>query len=134
LLRLTRAVVHFQRNFFLYGPKHVAPLTLRQIALELDLHEATISRAANGKYMQTEWGIFEIRYFFTNSISGSGSQGSKFSQTAVQAIIMEIIAQEQKNLSDNEITARLADRGIKLARRTVAKYRSSLDLASSYRR
>ncbi|MDR2258567.1 MAG: RNA polymerase factor sigma-54, partial [Treponema sp.] len=77
LLRVTRAIVEFQRPFFVNGSKFLAPLTLRDIARELGVHETTVSRIANGKYMQTEWGIFEIRYFFTNSIGGARSRYSK---------------------------------------------------------
>jgi RNA polymerase sigma-54 factor len=79
LLRVTHAILEFQRSFFINGPKYLAPLTLGDIAKELNVHETTVSRTANGKYMQTEWGIFEIRYFFSFSISGMGSGGSKFS-------------------------------------------------------
>jgi RNA polymerase sigma-54 factor len=134
LLRVSRAVVEFQRDFFMKGPKHLAPLTLRDIAGELGLHEATISRTANGKYIQTEWGIFELRYFFTNSISGMGSTGSRYSKEGVKEIIREIITVEKRRLSDQEIVGQLARRGVSLARRTVTKYRNELDLGSSYHR
>jgi RNA polymerase sigma-54 factor len=134
LLRVSRAIVEFQREFFVNGPKYLAPLTLRDIAQELGLHETTVSRTANGKYMQTEWGIFELRHFFTNSISGMGSTGSRYSKEGVKEIIREVIAQENRRLSDQEITDLLARRGITLARRTVAKYRNELDLGSSYYR
>jgi RNA polymerase sigma-54 factor len=84
--------------------------------------------------MQTEWGIFELRYFFTNSISGTGSGGSRFSKEGVKAIIQELIGAEKQSLSDSDIAGLLARRGISLARRTVAKYRKELDLGSSYTR
>jgi RNA polymerase sigma-54 factor len=134
LLRVSRAIVEFQREFFTNGPKHLAPLTLRDIAGELGLHEATISRTANGKYMQTEWGIFELRYFFTNSISGMGSGGSRYSKEGVKEIIRELITGEKRRFSDQEIVELLARRGVPLARRTVTKYRNELDLSSSYYR
>jgi RNA polymerase sigma-54 factor len=126
--------VEFQRSFFTNGPKYLSPLTLGDIARELDVHETTVSRIANGKYMQTEWGIFELRYFFTNSISGAGSKGSRYSKEGVKEIIREIITGEKGNLSDRKIVELLAKRGINLARRTVAKYRGELDLGSSYAR
>jgi RNA polymerase sigma-54 factor len=132
LLRVSRAIVEFQRTFFVNGPKYLAPLTLRDIAQELGVHETTISRTANGKYMQTEWGIFEIRHFFSNSISGTGSGGSRYSKEGVKEIIRELITEEQRRFSDQEIAELLAERGIPLARRTVAKYRNELDLGSSY--
>ncbi|MDR2535034.1 MAG: RNA polymerase factor sigma-54 [Treponema sp.] len=134
LLRVTRGILTFQRDFFLRGPKYLAPLTLRDIADELGLHETTISRAANSKYMQTEWGIFEVRHFFTNSITGSGSRGSRYSKEGVKEIIRELISDEARGFSDQEIAGILAKQGISLARRTVAKYRNELELGSSYKR
>lgn len=134
LLRVARAVVEFQRSFFANGPKHLAPLTLKDIAQEIGVHETTVSRIANGKYIQCEWGIYEIRHFFTNSISGAGSSGSRYSKEGVKEIIKEMIAEEARHLSDQEIADLLARKGIPLARRTVAKYRKELDLGSSYDR
>jgi RNA polymerase sigma-54 factor len=139
LLRVTRAIIECQRAFFTDGPKYLVPLTLRDVAAELDVHETTVSRAANGKYMQTEWGIFEIRYFFSNSISGAGSEGSRYSQEGVKEMIREMISAEgeqpgKRRLSDQDIVSLLAKNGVKLARRTVSKYRNQLDLDSSYRR
>ncbi|MDR1100429.1 MAG: RNA polymerase factor sigma-54 [Treponema sp.] len=134
LLRVSRAIIEFQRPFFINGPKALAPLTLRDIAKEVGVHETTVSRIANGKYMQTEWGIFQIRYFFSNSISGPGSAGSQYSKEGVKEVIRELITAEKRHLSDQEITGLLAKQGIPLARRTVAKYRGELDLGSSYTR
>jgi RNA polymerase sigma-54 factor len=134
LLRVSRAIVEFQRSFFANGPKYLAPLTLRDIAKELGVHETTVSRTANGKYMQTEWGIFEIRHFFSNSISGAGSGGSRYSKEGVKEIIREMINIGDRRISDLDITGLLAKRGITLARRTVAKYRKELDLGSSFTR
>jgi len=134
LLRVGRAIVEFQRAFFAKGPKYLVPLTLKDIAAEIGVHETTVSRIANGKYMQTEWGIFEIRHFFTNSISGAGSGGSRYSKEGVKEIIREMILSEEGHLSDQEISDLLTRKGIPLARRTVAKYRKELDLGSSYSR
>ncbi|MCL2412211.1 MAG: RNA polymerase factor sigma-54, partial [Treponema sp.] len=134
LIRVANAILEFQRSFFMNGPKYLAPLTLGDIARELEIHEATVSRTANGKYMQTDWGIFEIRHFFSNSICGTGSGGSQFSKESVKEIIKEIIAAENRLLSDMEISALLRQKGIALARRTVAKYRKELDMGSSYTR
>ena len=134
LLRVSRAILEFQRPFFMKGPKYLAPLTLKDIAQELALHETTVSRTANGKYMQTEWGIFELRHFFSNSISGTGSSGSSFSKEGVKEIVKEIINSENKRLSDQDIVGLLEKRGISLARRTVAKYRNELNLGSSFDR
>jgi RNA polymerase sigma-54 factor len=131
---VAKSIVEFQRPFFANGPQHLLPLTLGDIAEKLGIHEATVSRTAHGKYMQTEWGIFELRYFFTNSISGTGSSGSQYSKGGVKAIIQEIVEKEKKHLSDMDISELLSQRGISIARRTVAKYRKELDLGSSYNR
>jgi RNA polymerase sigma-54 factor len=134
LLKVARSVVEFQRGFFMQGPKYLVPLTLKDIATEIGVHETTVSRIANKKYVQTEWGIFELRYFFTNSISGSGSSGSRFSKGGVKEVIREIIENETAPLSDQGISELLAARGIKIARRTVAKYRHELKMNTSFSR
>ena len=136
LLKTARAIVEFQRDFFLRGAKYLIPLTLKDIASEVGVHEATVSRITSGKYVQTEWGIFELKYLFTNSISGAGSTGSRYSKEGVKQIIKEILESEgrDEHLSDQGIANLLASRGIKLARRTVAKYRKELDISSSYKR
>lgn len=134
LLRVTRTLVEFQRAFFIKGPKYLAPLTLKDVAEELGLHETTILRTSNGKYLRSDWGVFEIRYFFTNSISKTGSSGSRYSKEGVKEIIKELISGDARHFSDQEIADLLAKRGIPLARRTVAKYRRELDLGSSYTR
>ena len=137
LVRVTRTVVDHQREFFRRGPKQLRPLTLRDVAEEVGLHEATISRIVNGKFVQTEWGIYELRHFFTNSISGAGSRGSQYSKAGVKEVVREIIEAERpggKRLSDSRIAVILAERGIKIARRTVAKYRGELDIESSLER
>jgi RNA polymerase sigma-54 factor len=138
VFRVVRAIVHYQKDFFLHGPKSLKPLTLAKIAETLSLHETTISRAANGKYVETEWGVFEIRYFFTNSVSSATGDGV-YSKIGVKEIIKEIVENEAaanplSKLSDKDIAEELLSRGIKIARRTVAKYRGELDVASSHRR
>ncbi len=136
LVKIANAIIDFQRNFFLKGPKFLAPLTLRDIAETVSVHETTVSRISNAKYIQTEWGIFPLKYFFSNSISGSGSQGSQFSKGGVKEIIKEIIDNYtgDKKLSDQKISDMLQKKGINIARRTVAKYRNELKIDSSYTR
>jgi RNA polymerase sigma-54 factor len=135
LLKVSRAIVEFQREFFLRGPKYLRPLTLKDIAGEVGVHEATVSRITSAKHMQTEWGIFALKHFFSNSIAGSGSGGSRFSKEGVKETIREIITGEGGgSLSDQKIVEILAARGIALARRTVAKYRGELAIDSSYQR
>ena len=140
LLKVCRAIVEFQRDFFLRGPKYLKPLTLKDIAGEVGVHEATVSRITSAKHVQTEWGIFALKHFFSNSIAGSGSSGSRFSKGGVKETIREIIGAEGgggtagESLSDQKIVEILAARGITLARRTVAKYRGELAIDSSYQR
>jgi RNA polymerase sigma-54 factor len=129
LLRVTQAIVDKQRAFFEMGPTHIVPLTRHDIAELLELDDSTISRLASSKYIQTEWGIYGVSHFFSNAISGPGSQGSSFSKAGVKEIIREIIAKSEKRISDNEIACLLEEQGIKIARRTVAKYRSELQNA-----
>ena len=136
LLKIAKAIIEFQRDFFIKGPRYLIPLTLKDIAEEVSVHETTVSRIANAKYIQTEWGIFPLKYFFTNSISGTGSSGSRFSKEGVKHIIKELIEshKETTKLSDQKIADLLKKQGIQLARRTVAKYRKELDILSSYGR
>lgn len=136
LLKIATVIVEFQRNFFIKGPKYLLPLTLKDVAEEVKVHETTVSRISNAKYMQTEWGIFPIKYFFTNSISGSGSEGSRYSKEGVKAVIREILEEDKskKQLSDQKISDKLKLQGINIARRTVAKYRSELSIDSSFER
>ena len=136
LLKTAYAIVEFQRDFFSGGPRFLKPLTLKAVAAEIGVHEATVSRITTNKYIQTEWGLFELKYFFTNSISGAGSSGSRVSKVAAKEVIKEILSEtgSNKRISDQKICDLLARRGINLARRTVAKYRNELDLPSSYDR
>ena len=141
LRKVTAAVVAVQREFFRRGPKYLVPLTLKDVAAEVGVHEATVSRLANGKHVQTEFGVFELRYFFTNSISGAGSKGSRYSKNGVKEMVREIVTgagttggAHGKPLSDSRIAEILAEKGVKIARRTVAKYRKELAIDSSYRR
>lgn len=146
ILKLCRAIVVFQRDFFVYGPSRLAPLRMKDVASEIGMHEATVSRAANGKYLQCEWGIFELRHFFSNSVgsvksSSSSARGSapahaagRYSKEGVKEMVRTIIEESGDNLSDQKISDILSSRGIKLARRTVAKYRSELTIKSSFER
>jgi RNA polymerase sigma-54 factor len=134
LLKVCRSIVDYQREFFLKGPKSMKPLTLKDVAGEIGVHEATVSRITSSKYMQTEWGIFSLKHFFSNSVAATGS-GPSFSKQGVKEIIREIIGQEGSGgLSDQKIVQILATRGVSLARRTVAKYRGELAIDSSYQR
>jgi RNA polymerase sigma-54 factor len=136
LLKTAHSIIEFQRDFFSGGPRFLKPLTLKDVAGEIGVHEATVSRITTNKYVQTDWGLFELKFFFTNSISGAGSSGSRVSKVAAKEVVKEILAETgpDKRISDQKLSDLLARRGINLARRTVAKYRKELDLPSSYQR
>jgi len=127
LLKTAYAIAETQRDFFVAGPKALKPLTLKEIAEKIGVHEATVSRVANGKYVQTDWGTFEMRHFFTNAINQE--KGKNISKEAVKAEISQIIQELEakgEKISDRIISEILARRGMKIARRTVAKYRGEL--------
>ena len=131
------AIVRAQKNFFLKGPGHLKVLTRRQIAQELEIHESTVSRmsAKNGsKYIQTEWGLFPASYFFTSGVSNR--DGSKqISSERIKQKMQAILAKPgNENLSDRQLCQLLNEKGAKIARRTVAKYRAQLGLKNSYKR
>jgi len=128
ILRVSQAITDRQRNFLEYGEVAMRPLVLREIAEELELHESTISRVTNNKYMLTPRGIFELKYFFGSSVSTD--TGGTCSATAIRALIKQLIEQEnsKKPYSDHQIAELLAKKSILVARRTIAKYRESLGI------
>ena len=134
LLRVATAIVEHQRKFLEYGPEAMKPLVLRDIAEQLELHESTVSRVTNNKYMHTPRGIFEFKYFFSSHVGTS--DGGVCSATAIRAMIKKLIEEENnvKPLSDSKIAQMLADKGINVARRTVAKYREALSIPPSNER
>jgi RNA polymerase sigma-54 factor len=134
LLKVCKAIIEFQRGFFRQGPKYLVPLTLKDIAAEIGVHESTVSRATSGKYIQTEWGIYELKFFFSNIVAGPVPGGGRFSKEGVKQMMKEIIEEEDKHLTDQRISEILATKGVKIARRTIAKYRKELDIMSSYHR
>src|SRR5690606_7396115 len=133
LYRVTRVIVEKQRDFLDRGVDHLKPLTLREVADELGLHESTVSRATQNKYVQTPRGLFPFRYFFP---SGVDSLSGDISAKSVKKRIVELIQREnkQKPLSDQRIADLLREGGIRISRRTVAKYREELGIASSMAR
>lgn len=133
--RVAEAVVARQRNFFEYGDLAMRPLTLREIADELGLHESTVSRATSHKFMATPRGVVAFKRFFSRQLATTS--GGSCSATAIRALLREFIAAEDRKhpLSDVQLTELLADRGVKVARRTVTKYRRSMQLpAVDFRR
>lgn len=161
MLKAAEEIVKAQSQFFRKGPRFLAPLRQKDIAEKLSVHETTISRMASSKYLSCEWGIFPIGYFFTNAVganqkstgpeplkdkntsskeenpSKSAPENQVISQEGVKYEIAELLKahkDDKKALSDQKISDLLAEKGIKVARRTVAKYRSQLNINSSYER
>jgi RNA polymerase sigma-54 factor len=134
LLRVARAIVQRQIGFFEEGPHAMVPLVLQDIADELGLHQSTISRATNRKYLHTPRAIYELKFFFSSHVSTS--DGGSASATAIRARIRDLIAAETPGnpLSDNDLAERLQQMGINVARRTVAKYREGMGIASTTER
>lgn len=169
VLRAAQFIVSRQCSFFDEGPGHLVPLKMLEAAEELGVHEATVSRVVNGKYLRCSWGMFELRSFFTSSVQARTpsthkqelQQPQKASGTSVQQIAAEDLSRERvkleikklleeneiaareaaesggkpvKQLSDAKLTEKLAERGMNISRRTVAKYRSELNIKSSFDR
>lgn len=133
LLKVASCIVKRQQAFLLYGATAMQPLVLKDVADEVGLHESTVSRLTSNKTMLTPQGLFELKYFFSSSVSGVDGD---VSSTAITAMIEQMIADEnpKKPLSDNAITDYLLEQGIDIARRTVAKYREQLGIGSSTQR
>ena len=134
IFNVVTAVVEHQKDFLDKGPKYLKTLTLKQVADVLGVHESTVSRSINGKYMQTPRGIYEIRYFFSSGVAGRDGEG--LSSNSIKTFIKEIIAGEdpKKPYSDQEMVEILSERGIEISRRTVAKYREGMNILSSSKR
>ncbi|MBU2881922.1 RNA polymerase factor sigma-54 [Psychrosphaera sp. B3R10] len=134
LLKVSNCIVQQQQGFFEYGPEAMKPMVLNDVAEMVDMHESTISRVTTQKYMHTPRGIFELKYFFSSHVSTEN--GGECSSTAIRALIRKLVAAENqaKPLSDSKIAEILADQGIQVARRTIAKYRESLNIPPSNQR
>lgn len=134
IYNVVSAVVKYQQDFFDKGSKYLKTLTLKQIAEEVGIHESTVSRSINGKYMQSPRGVYEIKYFFTSGVSGN--QGEGISSQSIKTFIKEIVSGEDPKApySDQHMVKLLSDRGIEISRRTVAKYRDELNILSSSKR
>lgn len=134
LLRVAEAIVRQQTGFLEHGPEAMRPLTLREIADELSLHESTISRVTTRKYLHTPRGTFEFKHFFSSSLSTT--DGGTASSTAIQAMLKRLIEQEdpRRPLSDARLAAELKQTGVTVARRTVAKYREAMNIPASNER
>lgn len=134
LLKVAQCIVENQQEFFEYGEEHMKPMVLADIAYQVDMHESTISRVTSQKYLYSPRGIFELKYFFSSHVNTD--TGGEASSIAIRALVKKLIAAENpvKPLSDNKLTSILAEQGIQIARRTVAKYRESLSIPPSNQR
>jgi RNA polymerase sigma-54 factor len=131
VLRVTQAIVGRQAAFFERGMGAMRPLLLRDVALELGMHESTVSRATRQKYAQTPWGVIELKRFFGAALVTD--DGGTTSGEAVRSLIIKLVSEEsgRKPLSDSQIAARLSEQGVVVARRTVAKYREAAGIESA---
>lgn len=133
LLKVALTIVQRQTEFLEQGEEHMRPMVLRDVAETIEMHESTVSRVTTNKYMHTPRGVFEFRYFFSSHVAGEeGDQSS----TAVRAKIRKLVSAEspEKPLSDSQIAQMLSEGGVTVARRTVAKYREAMKIASSSER
>ena len=138
ILKVASAIVSHQKDFFAKGIEYLRPLTLKEIAYAVEMHESTVSRVTSGKYMATPLGVFELKYFFNQALGATGMQssGESHSATTVKYKIKDMInAEDPKDiLSDEQIAYLLQRQGIAIARRTVAKYREALNIPTSAQR
>lgn len=134
ILSVATQIIERQQSFFDHGPAAMRPMIMREIAGALDIHESTVSRAVNGKYMLTPLGLFELRYFFSTEVGSDN--GTQSSSVAIQALIREMIEAEPpaKPISDMKICEALEKQGLEVARRTVAKYREQMNIPPSSKR
>lgn len=132
--RVADSIVRHQIDFFEYGPKFLKPMTLRIVADDIGVHESTVSRVTTQKYMQTPRGTFELKYFFTSSVEGVN--GEDASSRVAKTMIAELVDAEDKTMpySDQRLAELVAERGIKVARRTITKYREQLGILSAKQR
>jgi len=135
ILKVATSIVKFQREFLDYGIERMRPLVLKDVADDIGMHESTVSRVVNNKYMHTHRGLFEMRFFFHSGIASTRG-GADVSSLTVKERIRKIVADEdnRRPLSDAAIVKILKSEGLQIARRTVAKYREELKIPSSSNR
>ena len=135
ILNVGNAIVDFQKDFFEQGEKHLKTMTLKEIAEKIEVHESTVSRAINGKYLQCDRGVFELRYFFSAGVSAGDGEGGIASKS-IKMHIRELVHSEnhESPLSDQKLVGLLKERDIDISRRTIAKYRDEMGIPSSSKR
>lgn len=131
LYRLAQVLLTWQQDFFLFGPQYIKPLTQKEVAAQIGVHETTVSRISTAKWIDTDWGIIPVKKLFSNAV---GEEGAELSKQAAKETIRQILEEHQgeKALSDQKISDILKERGISVARRTVAKYRNELNIDPSF--
>ena len=134
IVKVVSEIVKTQQGFFESGAEALKPLTLRQVADAIEMHESTVSRVTSNKYLLCERGLYELKYFFGSGVASSDGEGEGASAEAVKSAIRDIIERETEILSDDAIAALLKQRGFDCARRTVVKYRESMGMGSSVQR
>jgi RNA polymerase sigma-54 factor len=134
IVKVVSEIVKTQQGFFDRGPEALKPLTLRQVAEAIEMHESTVSRVTSNKYLLCDRGLFELKYFFGSGVASADGEGEGGSAEAVKTAIRDIIDREHEVLSDDAIAALLRQRGFDCARRTVVKYRESMGIGSSVQR
>jgi len=134
IVKVVSEIVKTQQGFFDRGPEALKPLTLRQVAEAIEMHESTVSRVTSNKYLLCDRGLYELKYFFGSGVASTEGDGDGASAEAVKTAIRDIIERETEILSDDAIAALLRQRGFDCARRTVVKYRESMGLGSSVQR
>ncbi|EOT44074.1 RNA polymerase factor sigma-54 [Enterococcus dispar] len=136
ILRVGQAIIANQQDFFFDDSRPIKPLILKDIAAELEIHESTVSRAVNGKYLETDFGIFELKHFFSQKVGIQNENGEEVSTDNVKVRLQTLVADEDKRkpLSDQKLVDLLKEEGLDISRRTVAKYRDALKIPSSSKR
>ncbi|MEJ2538253.1 MAG: RNA polymerase sigma-54 factor, partial [Calditrichia bacterium] len=128
MLKTMHAIVDLQKDFFEKGPEHIKPMIMKDVAEVIEMDISTVSRVVNGKYVQTDYGVFELKYFFNEGMETL--DGENMSTLRIKEQLKEIIGKENpdKPYSDDKLADMLKKNGIPIARRTVAKYREQLDI------
>jgi len=134
IVKVVSEIVKTQQGFFERGAEALKPLTLKQIAEAIEMHESTVSRVTSNKYLLCDRGLLELKYFFSSGVGSTGGEGDGASAEAVKTAIRDIVEREAEILSDDAIAALLKQRGFDCARRTVVKYRESMGIGSSVQR
>ena len=136
ICRVAESIVKFQMEFFDKGLPYLKPLILKQVADDIEMHESTISRVTTHKYMYSPQGIFELKFFFNNGVARTGGYGEELSSVSVREIIRKLVLEEnpQNPLKDQEVVEILRSQNVEIARRTVAKYRTELNILPASRR